>query len=78
MQKVIYGHTIIYSYQDSADIDLEMDEADVDYIKECIDSGEHSGELHTVDPYDPKKPHKDDSTHYGWWSISTALRSWKT
>jgi len=59
----ILGHNIEYRY--FYGFDGEMDESDIEHIKEMIAEGMVGGELCTSDP----NPDSDED-HYGWWEIS--------
>lgn len=57
---VIFLHTIEYHHFDG--FKGEMDDADIDHIKKCIEDGIHEGELNT-----------GSEEHRGWWRIKSAV-----
>ena len=70
MKTTILGHEVEYSWEGEGED--EIDDSDINHIKECIEEGNNQGELCQID----KENGEVESA--GWWEINDCKEDKKT
>ncbi|MCK4636171.1 MAG: hypothetical protein KAT32_04900 [Candidatus Moranbacteria bacterium] len=71
METEILMHKIEFSWSEDDMENRQLDQSDIDHIKECIEKGYGEGELcQSFTNYDKKTDEPFDDEARGWWAIA--------